>query len=80
MSDQLIIRIDSDLKKRFKKISQNEGKASSQVVRELIENYVIENNLSAYVDDLWERIGEKLNKEFSVEDIDKIVDQVRKDQ
>lgn len=80
MSKQLIVRIDKDLKERFKKTSQNEGKASSQVLRELIENYVAEKNLSDYVDDLWGRIGTKLQNKFSVEDIDKVIEKVRKDQ
>ncbi len=80
MSEQLIVRIDKNLKDRLKKTSQNEGKASSQVVRELIENYVMTHDMSAYVDDLWNRIGTKLKKNFTVDDIDKIIKKVRDDQ
>ncbi|MCH7733503.1 MAG: CopG family transcriptional regulator [Candidatus Marinimicrobia bacterium] len=79
MSEQLLIRIDKNLKNRLKKTSQSEGKASSQVVRELIEDYVATHDMSAYVDDLWDRIGTKLKKNFTVDDIDNIIKQVRKE-
>ncbi len=79
MSEQLIVRIDKNLKERLKKTSQNEGKASSQVVRELIEEYVVNHDMAPYVDNLWDRIGEKLKKNFTVEDIDKVITQIRKE-
>ena len=79
MSEQLLIRIDKNLKDRLKKTSQSEGKASSQVVRELIEDYVTAHDMSYYIDDLWDRIGTKLKKKFTVDDIDKIIKQVREE-
>lgn len=79
MSEQLLVRIDKNLKDRLKKTSLSEGKASSQVVRELIEEYVTTHDMSVYVDDLWDRIGTKLQKKFTVDDIDKIINQVREE-
>ena len=79
MSEQLLIRIEKDLKDRLKKTSQSEGKASSQVVRELIEDYVTTHDMSYYIDDLWDRIGTKLKEKFTVNDIDKIIKQVREE-
>jgi predicted DNA-binding protein len=36
----MIVRIDSDVKDRFNKLARVEGKTSSQMVRELIEDYI----------------------------------------
>lgn len=60
MSDQLLIRIDPDLKKRLEQLSRAEGKTSSGVVRELIGDYIRRRDISGYIDGLWDRIGKKL--------------------
>jgi len=52
MTTQMIVRIDSDVKDRFNKLARVEGKTSSQMVRELIEDYIKERDIGAYVDDL----------------------------
>ena len=56
----MIVRIDAEVKDRFNKFARGEGKTASQMVRELIGNYIKERDISAYVDDLWSRIGRKL--------------------
>lgn len=60
VSDQLLIRIDPDLKKRLGRLSRAEGKTTSRMVRELIGDYIKQRDISGYIDDLWERIGKKL--------------------
>jgi predicted DNA-binding protein len=60
MADQLLIRVDPELKRRLAKAALLEGKTSTQVVRDLIEQYVRERDLPSYVADLWDRIGESL--------------------
>jgi predicted DNA-binding protein len=60
MSSQMIIRIDDDMKNQLAKLSQAEGKNTSQVVRELIEAYIRERDIGSYVEDLWMRIGKRL--------------------
>ena len=60
MSDQLLIRIDADLKKRFGRLAKSEGKTTSLMVRELINEYVKDRDIGAYIDGLWNRIGVKL--------------------
>ena len=56
----IIIRIASETKERFTKLARMEGKTPSQMVRELIEDYVKEQNVGTYIDDLWSRIGGQL--------------------
>ncbi|MBI4825862.1 MAG: ribbon-helix-helix protein, CopG family [Nitrospirae bacterium] len=60
MSTQMIIRIDDEVKSRLNKLARIEGKTTSEVVRELIEERIKERDIGAYVEDLWSRIGIKL--------------------
>ena len=45
---------------RLNKLARVEGKTTSQMVRELIEDYLREKDIGTYIDDLWDRIGGKL--------------------
>jgi len=60
MDKQMIVRIDTELKNRLSRLARNEGKTTSQMVRELIRDYVKERDIGAYIDGLWSRIGAKL--------------------
>jgi predicted DNA-binding protein len=60
MTTQMIIRIDNEVKNRLAKLARLEGKSTSELVRELIEERIKERDIGAYVDDLWDRIGGKL--------------------
>jgi metal-responsive CopG/Arc/MetJ family transcriptional regulator len=60
MNKQMILRIDDDLKERLSRLARAEGKTTSQMVRELVRDYVKERDIGAYIDGLWDRIGAKL--------------------
>jgi len=60
MSTQMIIRIDDTIKAKFAKLAKAEGKTTSHVVRELIQDYVQDRDMGGYIDDLWNRIGANL--------------------
>ena len=60
MRDQLLIRVDPELKRRLAKAATLEGKTSTQVIRDLIEDYVRQRDLPSYIAELWDRIGENL--------------------
>ncbi len=60
MTTQMIIRIDDEVKNRLNRLARNEGKTTSEMVRGLIEERIKERDVSAYIDDLWNRIGKKL--------------------
>ncbi len=60
MSTQMIIRIDNDVKNRLNRLARIEGKTTSEMVRGLIEEYIKERDIGAYIDDLWNRTGKKL--------------------
>jgi predicted DNA-binding protein len=61
MSDQLMIRLDPELKQQLERLSRSEGKTTSRMVRELIRDYIKERDIAAYIDGLWERVGKKLD-------------------
>ena len=60
MSTQMIVRISPELKAKVNKFAKVEGKNVSEVVRELLEEYVKTRDIDSYIDDLWNRIGSKL--------------------
>jgi Ribbon-helix-helix protein, copG family len=60
MEKQMIVRIDTELKERLRRLARAEGKTTSQMVRELVRDYVKERDIGAYIDGLWDRIGTKL--------------------
>jgi len=80
MSMQMIIRIDPELKDKLARLARIEGKSTSQLVREVIEDYINERDIGAYIDDLWKRIGYKLeSKSLESSDIDRAIKDARKD-
>jgi len=80
LSDQLLIRIDPELKKRLYHLSRAEGKSTSRMVRELIRDYIKERDVAAYIDGLWDRIGKKLkSRGVRPADIGKAIARTRKD-
>jgi predicted DNA-binding protein len=81
MAAQMIIRIDPEAKNRLNKLARIEGKTTSQKVRELIEGYIKERDISAYIDDLWNRIGGKLrDRGVKPSDIDRAIKETRRKQ
>jgi hypothetical protein len=79
MTTQMIIRIDSGMKNRLNELARVEGKTTSQMVRELIEDYPREKDIGTYIDDLWDRIGGKLrSKEINPREIHGAIKESRK--
>ena len=79
MTTQMIIRIDSEMKNRLNKLARVEGKTTSQMVRELIEDYIREKDIGTYIDNLWDRIGGKLRaKRINQKDINRAIKKSRK--
>jgi len=60
MTTQMMVRMDPELKAKVMSIAKTEGKSVSEVVRELLSDYVRDRDIGAYVDHLWGRIGGKL--------------------
>lgn len=78
MSTQMIVRIEQDIKNKVNRFAKAEGKTTSEVVRELLEDYVRCRDIGAYIDELWDRIGKKLKlKRMGADEIQPIIKEVR---
>lgn len=78
MTSQMIIRMDPELKERLARVSRQEGKTASQAVRELVESYVEERDISVFLKQLWKDIGDELKTSgIEKKDIPEIIKQVR---
>jgi predicted DNA-binding protein len=78
MTTQMIIRIDLEMKNRLNKLARVEGKTTSQMVRDLIEDYIREKDIGTYIDNLWNRIGGKLrSKGINQRDINRAIKESR---
>ena len=78
MTSQLLVRLDPELKARMQKLARAEGKNASQVVRELVEEYVTERDMAGAIDRLWDRIGVNLrSRGVEAEDIAGTITDVR---
>ncbi len=79
MSTQMLIRINEELKEKLRRLSRREGKTTSQKVRELIENYIKDNDMAPYMDEIWNSIGSRLaEKGVQQADMEKAAGDVRK--
>jgi len=74
----MIVRIDPELKTKVNNLAKAEGKSISEVVRELLEDYIRNRDIGSYIDDLWARIGNKLtSRGLSHKDIQRAIQEVR---
>ena len=79
MSTQMIIRIEPELKDKVTHFARTEGKTTSEVVRELLEEYISSRDIAAYVDGLWERIGARLETQgITADRISETIQEVRR--
>jgi len=78
MTTQMIVRVEPDLKNRVAQLAKAEGKNLSELVRELLVNYTKERDMSAYIDDLWLRIGEGFaENDITRDDVEESIKAVR---
>ncbi len=78
MTTQMIVRINPELKNKVHSLAKAEGKSVSEVVRELLEDYVKNRDIGLYIDDLWQRIGDKLvSRKVGSKEIKRAIQEVR---
>ena len=78
MSTQMIVRINPELKNKVNRLAKAEGKSVSEVVRELLEDYVKNRDIGLYIDDLWQRIGDKLvSRKVDPKDVQRAIQEAR---
>ena len=79
MTTQMVIRLEKQQREKLNQLSRAEGKATSQVVRELIDNFIREHDIGGYIDDLWSRIGKTISqKGHAAGDVPRMIRESRK--
>ena len=79
MNTQMLIRIDGEIKEKLGRLARRQGKSYSQMVREILGDYVRERDIEGYVDDLWQRIGLSLKaKKVKAADVAAAIKAVRR--
>ena len=78
MTTQMTVRLNPELKNKVNSLAKAEGKSVSEVVRELLEDYVKNRDIGLYIDDLWQRIGDKLiSRKIGPKEIQRAIQEVR---
>jgi len=72
------VRIDEDLKGRLQNLARQEGKSTSDVVRSLVERYVLDRDQGAALRALWNRMQENAEGAGTApEDVEEAIRMVR---
>ena len=78
MTTQLVVRMDDETKEKLKKLARMESKTASDKIREMVKEYVVQNDLPAIVDDLWVRVSRRLQGQgVTEEDVERAIKDVR---
>lgn len=76
---QMILRIDRSRRDKLKRLSRQEDKTVSELLRELIDGFIREHDIAGHLDALWGRIGRKAaSKGFAAGDVDRVIRETRK--
>ena len=74
---QLNVRISKKKLLLFKSIVKQQGENVTAVLEQIMQRYIKENDIGAYIDDLWKRAGNKMKKNYTVKDIPRLINEVR---
>ncbi|MDA8155820.1 MAG: CopG family transcriptional regulator [Actinomycetota bacterium] len=78
MTSQILVRVDKDLKDKFRKLSGIEQKSVNEKMRELMEEYVREHSIEPAINALWDEIGGAMRKKgYKESDVEKMIKKVR---
>ncbi|MDA8090476.1 MAG: hypothetical protein M0Z61_09700 [Nitrospiraceae bacterium] len=78
MTSQILVRVDKDLKDKFRKLSGIEQKSVNEKMRELMEEYVRDHSIESAMKDLWNEIGSSMReKGYRESDVEKMIKKVR---
>jgi predicted DNA-binding protein len=81
MTKSLIVRMDEEKKVRLDRLARRRGKTSSQVIRELVDNYIERHDMRGYLGKLMEEMGEDMKRKgITQRDINKAIKEVREEE
>lgn len=78
MNSQLIVRMDKSQKERFERMTRRQGQTASEVIRAMVDEYVVRHDMQGYLNKLIDEIGVTFTHEnISQKDIDRSIKDVR---
>ncbi len=78
MTSQILVRVDKELKEKFRRLSGTERKSVNEKLRELMEEYVKEHSLEPSMKTLWDEVGRSLKKKgYEESEVGKMIRKVR---
>ncbi len=78
MTSQILVRVDKNLKDKFRRLSGTERKSVNEKLRELMEEYVKEHSLAPAMESLWDEVGLSMKKKgYKAADVEKMVRKIR---
>lgn len=78
MTTQMLVRVDKELKEKFRRLTGIERKSVNEKVRELMEEYVSEHSMEATMKNLWDEVGRSMKKKgYKESDVERMIKKVR---
>ncbi|HEY6171486.1 MAG TPA: ribbon-helix-helix protein, CopG family [Candidatus Kapabacteria bacterium] len=80
MNTSILIRVDKEKKERFERMARRRGKTTSEVVRELMDEYIQKYDMKGYLSEVMKEIGDGLRRDgYTVDDVDKVIKEYKKE-
>lgn len=80
MEEQLFVRIDKETKAAFMELARQEGKTASEVIRQMVDQYIKERDMSVYLSRLMDRMSERVQgRGYDQGDVERVIDEVRRE-
>lgn len=74
----MLVRVDDETKERFERVAKRNGFSVSEVIRDLMKDYIKERDKTAQIGDLWNRMSVQARVSgLTVKDIPRIIKEVR---
>lgn len=78
MTSQILVRVDKELKDKFRQLSGTERKSVNEKLRELMEEYVREHSLAPAMKSLWDEVGQSMKRKgYKAADVEKMIKKTR---
>ena len=79
MTTSLLVRVDKKKKDQFDRLARKKGKTSSEVIRELMDDYIERYDMRGYLDSVWNEISAEFKRRnITQKDINRTIKEVRR--
>ncbi|MBE0617200.1 MAG: CopG family transcriptional regulator, partial [Proteobacteria bacterium] len=77
MAVQMIVRVDPATKQKLGHLARTEGKTTSQLIRDALDEYLRDHDPETHIEDLWARIRQSIETRGNgPQNVERIVSEV----